>query len=66
MMVIQIAFGIVLGFFLLAAILLVIFLISVFISKSHTFRTIDSYDDIWEEDNEDADEYIRKNKKTGR
>ena len=66
MMVIQIAFGIVLGFFLLAAILLVIFLISVFISKSRTFRTIDRYDDIWEEDNEDADEYIRKNKKTGR
>lgn len=66
MMVIQIAFGIVLGFFLLAAILLVIFLISVFISKIHTFRTIDRYDDIWEEDNEDADEYIRKNKKTGR
>ena len=65
-MVIQIAFGIVLGFFLLAAILLVIFLISVFISKSRTFRTIDRYDDIWEEDNEDADEYIRKNKKAGR
>lgn len=52
-MIMQIAFGIVIGYFLLAAIALVIFLISVFISKSQTFRRIDKYDDIWEDDNDD-------------
>ena len=52
-MIMQIAFGIVIGFFLLAAIVLVIFLISVFISKSSTFRRIDKYDDIWEEKDDD-------------
>jgi len=52
-MIMQIAFGIVLGFFLLAAILLVIFLLSVFISKSRTFRRIDKYDDIWEDEEDD-------------
>ena len=53
-MVIQIAFGILFGYILLAAFVIVIYIVSVFISKAGTFRRIDKYDDIWEEkDNDD-------------
>ena len=53
-MVMQIAFGILFGYILLAALVIVIYIISVFISKAGTFRRIDKYDDIWEEkDNND-------------
>ena len=53
-MVMQIAFGILFGYILLAAFVIVIYIISVFISKAGTFRRIDKYDDIWEEkDNND-------------
>jgi len=52
-MVMQIAFGIVIGFILLAALGFVLFFFSVLISKSQTFRRIDKYDDIWEEEEDD-------------
>jgi len=52
-MVMQIAFGILFGYILLAALVIVIYIISVFISKAGTFRRIDKYDDIWEDEEDD-------------
>ena len=65
-MILQIAFGIVIGVLLLIALGVIIYAISVFASKHHTLTTVDRYDFEDEEEDEDADEYIRTDKKVRR
>ena len=64
-MVMTIAFGVVIGILLLIAIGVLIYGISVFASKHHTLTTVDMYD-FEEEDEDDVDEYISRNKKIKR
>lgn len=64
-MIMQIAIGIVVGVLLLVALGVIIYAISVFASKHHTLTTVDRYD-FEEEEDEDVDEYIRRDKKIGR
>ena len=64
-MIMQIAIGIVVGVLLLVALGVLIYGISIFASKHHTLTTVDRYD-FEEEEDEDVDEYISRNKKVRR